>query len=214
MKRICCLFMLLCTLSSYAQPFRFKSTGPGKPFFLNIGWGEKGKGAYVWYEGQNSPMALQVSAYKRDKAQAGTNQPDEESYRWTEIYQGKINGTYALTMMQHNIYQVSYVRARDNKKFELEYLEDKKPYDGKNMLLLYGIQLHFYVFYKNDFKLLYADGQETSFKLSPLKNGNARQYFIRDYNNDGYDDISFKQSGAKAEIFIYHRQIKKFMPQE
>lgn len=202
-------------IQANAQPFKFNSIGEKKPFSLHFGWHNK-KGAYVWYDGQKSPIALKLKHYERDTSQREDHQPDVEYYKWTELVNGKATGEYKLTSMLRTISDVEYLRYKDQRKFKFEIDENEK-YEGKNMALLHGIQIHFYTFFKDDLIIKYPDLKEEKFKLYEVNEGKPRYVYIDDYNFDGIDDIAFSVTDGEGlnvvyNVFIYNPTTKRFSP--
>jgi hypothetical protein len=214
------LILLLHHSIGYTQPFVFKSVNTAKPFTLTIGWQATGKAAYAWYQGQKEPITLSPLAYSVDSSERSSGQPDEETYKWTEIYKGKANGVYGLSVMNHNIYNAYYIRYSDHKKFELEFVPPAESFDGKGMALLHNTMLLYNVKYDDVCTVIYPDGIKKTLSLSSLPDGdNAYRYCsVRDYNFDGMDDIAFSVPDAGMgvyrffDVFIYDTRTKRFSP--
>lgn len=212
------LILLLQPCTGYTQSFIFKSVNNPKPFILTLGWQAEGKAAYAWYKGQQAPLTLSPVSYRVDSSERASGQPDEETYRWTEIYKGKANGEYGLSVMNHNIYDVYYLRYSDHKKFELEFVPPAGTYDGKEMAFLHNTQIQYNVKYKDSCTFIYPDGSTKTLTLSSLPDAdNAFRYcYIGDYNFDGTDDIAFSVPDAGMgvyrffDVFIYDVQTRRF----
>ena len=218
MKKL--LFLLsVSPLFLLAQPFTFQSKNTAKPIEFTLGWHNSGRGAYVLYKGKTEPITLQIRSFKTDTTQRADHQPDEQQYVWDEVYKGQVTGTYGLTMMAHNIYDVFYIRKSDNKRFDFDFMEEKAlDFDGEKMALLHGVQLHYNITYNNTFQVKYP-GKNASFLLTALPDGEAYRYEnIADYNFDGYNDIAFSVPDAGYgvfryfDIFLYNPVTKTFNP--
>lgn len=209
------ILVFFCLTKADAQPFKFNAVGVKKPFSFHFGWHNK-KGAYVWYDGQKTPIPLKLKSYERDTSQREDHQPDVEYYKWTELVNGKATGEYKLTSMLRTISDVEYLRYKDQKIFKFE-IDDTEKYEGKNMTLLHGIQVHFYTFFKDDLTIRYPDLKEGKFELYELDEGKPRYVYIEDYNFDGIDDIAFSVTDGEGlnvayNVFIYNPKLKKFVP--
>lgn len=216
MRNLFLFCMIIFSVGIYAQPFTLKSVGEAKEFRLKLYYGTQGKGAFVQYSGKKEIIPLQVKNFRVDKDGRSDGQPDTEYYTWNEMIGGKINGVYEFEIMQHQASNITYTRAKDNRKFTLEMVEDEK-YDGSEKYFLHGALLAFNHFYNNHFTITYPDGKKTAIELpSPDKPSFARQSIIEDYNFDGYDDIAFSvpDDGMGVyrmfEIYLYHPQSKRF----
>ena len=210
------IFFSLLTAKGYAQPYILQSVGLSKPFSLEIYFGNQGKGAFLKYHGQNEIIALRIKNYKIDTAGRKDGQPDEETYVWDELVDGKVNGSYGLT---HNINAVSnayYIRKKDGKKFNLQYMESKGA-NGNDQYFLHGAMISFNHIENNKLNIRYGDGKYLATNLPDFDSPNAaRQSIIADYNFDGYDDIAFSIPDAGMgvsrmfSIWLYHPVSKRF----
>jgi len=209
------LLALLFPLAGYAQPFKFKSTGTAKPIELTLAWHNIGKGAGVLYKGKSEWITLKVKSFEVDSSERGNGSPDEDTYKWLEVYKGKITGEYGVKVMLRNVYEMYYVRYSDQKKFNFEYVEEKGRYDGKNIALLHGVQFDYNTSYNDLLTIKYGNGESQNIQLPKLTKEGSRYCLIKDYNADGLDDISFsyhiyKPSKTPVSIFIYDPKTKKF----
>ncbi|MDW9383006.1 XAC2610-related protein [Chryseobacterium sp. JV558] len=209
-----CIIMISAVYS--AQPFTLKSIGEAKEFRLTLYYGAQGKGAFVQYAGKKEIIPLQVKSFKVDTDGRSDGQPDIEYYIWNEMIDGKINGVYEFEIMHHQASNISYTRAKDNRKFKLEMVDDEK-YDGSSKYLLHGALLAFNHFYNNHFTIAYPDGKKTAVELpAPDKPSFARQSIIADYNFDGYEDIAFSVPDdgmgvyRNFDIYLYRPGNKRF----
>ncbi|WP_129037479.1 XAC2610-related protein [Chryseobacterium sp. CH21] len=209
-----CLIMISVLIS--AQPFTLKSVGETKEFRLKLYYGAQGKGAFVQYSGKKEIIPLQVKSFKVDSEGRHDGQPDINYYVWNEIIDGKINGVYTLEIMHHSTSNITYTRAKDNRKFMLEMVESEK-YDGSDKYLLHDAVLAFNHSYNNHFTITYPDGKKTAIELpSPDQPSFARQSIIEDYNFDGYDDVAFSvpDEGMGVyrmfDIYLYNPGNKRF----
>ena len=199
-----------------AQPFTLKSVGEGKSFSFKIYFGTKGKGAFVQYNGQKGIIPLKIKNYNVDKSGREDGQPDFTSYVWDEIIDGKINGTYYLTEGIRDLFDVKYLRKKDNKTFKFE--EDKtEKFDGVSKFLLYDVMIESNVFYNNYLKFIYPNKEIINVELPDIDSSNfSRHAIIDDYNFDGFDDISFSIPDAGMgvyrtfTVFIFNIKTKKF----
>lgn len=207
---------LLWPTLTFAQ-MKFKSVGIPKPIEFTFGFQHQ-KGAFVWYKGKNVPIPLKLKALDIDSTERESGQPDFYSYKYTEMYNGKATGEYGITEWPRNVADIYYIRYKDGKKFKFELIDEKETYDGKDMALLHGVQIHYYVFYEDNLRFAYPEKQQAKFLLSKLKEDNARHLEIDDYNFDGVDDVSFgvdifienKVVLATQEIFLYNPKNKRF----
>lgn len=214
--KIITICLLIITAKSYAQPYILQSVGLSKPFSLEIYFGSRGKGAFVKYHGQNEIIALRIRNYKTDTTGRKDGQPDEETYVWDELVNGKVNGSYGLT---HNINTVRiawYIRKKDGKKFSLQHMEMKGA-SGNDQFLLHGAMISFNHIEHNKLKIQYPDGKYLDTTLPDFDSPNAaRQSTIADYNFDGYDDIAFSIPDAgmgvyrEFSIWLYHPVSRHF----
>ncbi len=207
---------LLLPISTFAQ-MKFKSIGTAKPIEFTFGF-QHTKGAFVWYKGQKEPIALKLKSLEIDSSERESGQPDFHYYRYTEMYKGKATGEYGITEWPRNVSDIYYIRYKDGKKFKFELVEDDEVYDGKSMVLLHGIQIHYYTFYKDSLALIYADGRKDKELLTKINEDDARHINIEDYNFDGVNDLSFSSTVFNdiefvedvKEIFIYDSKTKRF----
>ncbi|MEG1592456.1 XAC2610-related protein [Chryseobacterium sp.] len=199
-----------------AQPFNLKSVGEAKEFGLKIYYGTHGKGAFVQYKGQKGIIPLQIKSFNVDKSGREDGQPDFTSYIWEEIIDGKINGTYYLTEGLRDLFDVKYIRKKDNRTFKFE--EDKtEKFDGVSKFLLHDVMIDYNIVYDDRLKFMYSNKQTVNLELPDMDNPNySRQAIIEDYNFDGFDDISFSiPDGGMGvyrvfTVFIYNAKTKKF----
>ena len=204
---------LVLPISTFAQ-MKFKSIGTAKPIEFTFGF-QHTKGAFVWYKGEKEPIALELKSIEIDSSERESGQPDFYYYRYTEMYNGKATGEYGITEWPRNVDDIYYIRYKDSKKFNFELVEDDEVYDGKSMVLLHGVQFHYYAFYKDSLTLVYPNGSKLNLLLNELDEDKARQVEIRDYNFDGVDDISFSSTSGDGlhvvyNVFIYNPLTKKF----
>lgn len=199
-----------------AQPFTLKSVDEAKPFSFKIYYGTKGKGAFVQYRGQKGIIPLKIKSYNVDKSGREDGQPDFTSYVWSEIVGGKINGTYYLTEGIRDLYDVKYIRKKDNRTFKFEEDKDEK-FDGVSKFLLHDVIIDYNTSYNNHLKFIYPDKQIASLELPDVDSPNfSRHATIDDYNFDGYDDISFSIPDAGMGVyrtfmvFTFNAKTKKF----
>ncbi|WP_073235139.1 XAC2610-related protein [Pedobacter caeni] len=210
------LLCLLFPLAVFGQPFNFKSTGTKKPIELTLGWVANGKGAYVLYKGKTELIPLKLKSYKRDTSKRSDPQPDVDSYKWEEMYQGKVTGEYGVTVMLKSISDMYYIRHSDGKRFSFNYVEDTKSYDGKATVLLHGVRLDYAVYDTDELRFGYPDRSIKDLSLTALPDGGARRAVVADYNFDGIDDVAFSvPDGGMGvyriyDIFIYNPVSKKF----
>ncbi|MFS4470840.1 XAC2610-related protein [Chryseobacterium sp. T20] len=217
MKKLFLFCFIIFSVVISAQPFILKSVGEAKEFRLTLYYGTKGKGAFVQYSGKKEIIPLQIKSFKVDDSGRSDGQLDINYYVWNEIIDGKVTGIYTFEMMHHTASNITYTRAKDNRKFKMEMMEDEKKYNGSNTYLLHAALLTFNHFYNNHFIITYSDGKKTAIELqSPDKPSFARQSIIEDYNFDGYDDIAFSvpDDGMGVyrmfEIYLYNPQSKRF----
>lgn len=210
------IFILL-SFTIQAQPFTFRSAGLAKEFRLDIYYHNKGKGAFIQYHGQKGIIPLQIKSYNRDTSERSSGQPDEETYVWDEIIDGKITGSYGFSIMHHTISNAWYLRRKDQRKFNLEYVTDTAAYNGWNKIWLHGAQVQFNHYYSDTLKIIYGDGKTVATLLPGLETPQqARQEQIADYNFDGYDDIAFSIPDAgmgvyrEFTIYLYDPSSKRF----
>ncbi|MDR2238805.1 MAG: hypothetical protein LBE92_22040 [Chryseobacterium sp.] len=219
MKKLLSLYLILFSVAAWAQPFTFKSVGEAKEFRLTLYFGTGGKGAFVRYAGQKSIIPLQVKNYTRDTSGRDDGQPDTDHYVWDEIIDGKVNGTYRLSLMMHTFFDVSYTRKKDGRNFKLEAVDGKnEKYDGSDQYLLHGILISFNHFYNDRIVFEYGKGKKDSFNLLSIENPNSgRQSIIEDYNFDGYDDVAFSVPDAGMgvyrmfTVYLYDPEVKRFI---
>lgn len=200
---------------SYAQPFNFRSTNTAKPIELTLSWHNMGKGASVLYKGKTQLIALKLKSYDRDTSDRAIRQPDIDTYKWLEVYQGKVTGEYGVTVMLRNIDDMYYIRYSDRKKFKFEYAPDDKPYDGKNLAFLHETAFHFNNDQPNTLQILYKSGLTKNFLLDAPPADLSRYCMILDYNFDGFDDIAFAHPTPQfvntiSNVFIYQPKTKTF----
>lgn len=214
--KILTLVFFIFTCRYHAQPFTLKSVDEAKEFSLKIYYGTQGKGAFVQYKGQKGIIPLKIKKVAIDDSQGEYNQPNFTSYVWEEIIEGKINGTYYLTEGLRDLFDVKYIRKKDNRTFKFE--EDKtEKFDGVSKFLLHDVMIDYNIVYDNRLKFMYSNKQTVNLELPDIDNPNySRQAIIEDYNFDGFDDISFSiPDGGMGVyrvfiVFIYKAKIKKF----
>lgn len=207
------LLVFLIPIAAIAQ-MKLKSVGIAKPIELTLGWQDR-KAAFVWYKGQKEPIALKFKSLDIDSSDRESGQPNFNSYKFTEIYQGKATGEYGFTEWPRNVDDIYYLRYKDGKKFKFELVEDEQPYDGKSMAFLHQVQFHYYSFFKDSLTIVYPNGSQSKLLLNELDEGKNRRMDIKDYNFDGINDISFDITSADGlnvayDIFIYNSTTKKF----
>jgi hypothetical protein len=215
--KILFIIFLIFTSRYYAQPFNLKSVGEKKEFSLKIYYGTHGKGAFVQYNGQKGIIPLKIKSYKVDKSGREEHQPDFTSYVWDEIINGKINGTYYLTEGLREVFDIQYIRKKDNRIFKL-ILEDKdKKYDGVNQFLLNGALISYNTFADNHLSIKYSEKNLFKAELPGFDHPDySRQGVINDYNFDGFDDLAFSiPDGGMGvyrifTVYIYDPKTKKF----
>ena len=211
---ICLIVFAFC--KSNAQPYILQSVGLAKPFSLNLYFGDQGKGAFVKYVGQTGNIALRIKSYKRDTSGRSDGQPDDETFIWDEMIDGKVNGTYTLMHNINAVEKASYWRKKDARKFDLVQLEGKRALES-DRYLLHGALISFNHFDHHKLSIQYADGKTFNTLLPALDSPNpVRRSYIADYNFDGYDDIAFSIPDAgmgvyqEFSIFLYNRNSKRF----
>jgi len=212
LKSIVFLIWLM-PMINYAQ-MKLKSIGTAKPIELTLGWQDR-KAAFVWYKGQKEPIALKFKSLTIDSSEKESGQPNFNTYKFTEVYEGKATGEYGFTEWPRNVDDIYYIRYKDGKKFKFELIRDDELYDGKSMALLHEVQFHYYSFYKDNLTIVYPNGGQSNFLLNELDEGKSRRMDVKDYNFDGIDDISFDITSADGlnvayDIFIYNLSTKKF----
>ncbi|WP_062703071.1 XAC2610-related protein [Chryseobacterium indologenes] len=219
MKKLLLLYSILFFAALQAQPFTFKSVGEAKEFRVTFYYGTSGKGAFVQYSGQKGRIPLHIKKHTLDTSGRDDGQPDTDHYVWDEIIDGKVSGTYRLSLMKHTFFDVSYTRKKDNRNFKLEPVDEKtEKYDGSNQYLMHGVLISFNHFYNNRLTFDYGNGKKENIELSSIENPDtARQSIIEDYNFDGYDDVAFSvPDGGMGvyrmfTIYLYQPGIKRFV---
>lgn len=214
--KILFLISVIFTCRYHAQPFTLKSVDEAKEFSLKIYYGTQGKGAFVQYEGQKGIIPLKIKRFDVGKSGREDGQPDFTSYVWEEIIDEKINGTYYLTEGLRDLFDIKYIRKKDNRTFKFE--EDKtEKFDGVSKFLLHDVIIDYNIFYDNHLKFIYQDKQIVNLELSDVDSPNfSRHATINDYNFDGFDDISFSIPDAGMgvyrifTVFLYNPKTKKF----
>lgn len=204
---------LLMPMMATAQ-MKLKSIGLPKPIELTLGWQDR-KAAFVWYKGQKEPIALKFKSLDIDSSEKASGQPNFDSYKFTEMYQGKATGEYGFTEWPRNVADIYYIRYKDGKKFKFELIEDDELYNGKSMALLHQVQFHYYSFFKDNLTIVYPNGSQSKLVLNELEEGKNRRMEVQDYNFDGVDDISFNITSADGlnvvyDIFIFNKSTKRF----
>jgi len=203
----------LMPLLSFAQ-MKFRSVGTAKPIEFTFGFQHK-KGAFVWYKGQPEPIALKLKALDIDSSERESGQPDFYTYKYTEMYKGKATGEYGITEWPRNVDDIYYIRFKDSKKFTFKLVEDDEFYDGKSMVFLNDVKIHYNAFYDDNLILTYPDGSSMKYLLNHVDKDQARRVEIKDFNFDGTDDIAFETAGRGSlnhfyDVFIYNPVNKKF----
>jgi len=219
MKKLLLLYSILLSIAVHAQPFTFKSVGEAKEFRVTFYYGTKGKGAFVQYAGQKGRIPLQIKKYTLDTSGRDDGQPDTDHYVWDEMIDGKVSGTYRLSLMKHTFFDVSYTRKKDNRIFKLEPVDEKtEKYDGSNQYLMHGVLISFNHFYNDRLTFDYGNGKKENIELLSIENPDtARQSIIEDYNFDGYDDVAFSVPDAGMgvyrmfTIYLYQPKTKRFV---
>jgi len=213
LQNIIILFLVL-PFAPKAQ-MQLKSVGSTKPFYLELGYQDR-KGGYVWYKGQQQPMALKFKSLDIDSSERASGQPDFYHYKFLEIYQGKVTGEYGFTEWPRNLDDIYYLRYKDSKRFKLSLIEDN-VYTGKSMVLANDVQFHYYITYKDSLTIRHKDGTSHDYLLSALdeENDRVRYVSIADYNFDGIADVSFSVTDGQGantvyDVFIYDSRTKKF----
>lgn len=204
MKRILTsIFLFLSIIHVHAQPFDFKSVGEAKTFRLRIYFGTGGKGAFVQYRGQKGIIPLQIKSRKVDNPERKNGQPDVASYVWDEVVNGKVTGSYGLTVGLREVMEIWYLRKKDGKHFSLESTDQKSAgYDGEDKYLLHGALLYFNHTEHHQFSIIYPDGKKKTMQLPDFDHPDyTRQSTIADYNFDGYDDIAFSIPDAGMGVY-------------
>lgn len=204
MKRILTtIFLFLSILHVHAQPFNLKSVGEAKTFRLRIYFGAGGKGAFVQYQGQKGIIPLQVKSRTVDSSECKSGQPDFTSYVWNEVVNGKVTGSYGLTLGLRDVMDIWYLRKKDSKRFSLESTDQKSSiYDGENQYLLHGALLSFNHTKHNRLHIIYPDGKKKTIQLPDFDHpDHSRQSIIADYNFDGYDDVAFSIPDAGMGVY-------------
>lgn len=209
------IFFLLGKLI-FAQPFHLKSVGETKEFHLTIYFAPNGKGAFVQYQNKEEIIPLKINKIVKDSSEVESGQPTFTTYYWDEIVNGKINGTYELTEWPRNIGDVSYTRKKDNKKFQLELVENEK-FDGSTKYFLHETYIEFNRFFNDQLIFKYPNKITQKLNLPSIEQPDgARQSRIEDFNFDGYDDVSFSVYDAgmgiyqNYSVFLYNPKTKKF----
>ncbi|MCZ4244262.1 XAC2610-related protein [Pedobacter punctiformis] len=216
MKRFL-LIMLLSVLmiNVNAQPFTLKSAGETKEFSLQIYFGTGGKGACVQYKGQKGIIPLKIKSYVTNL----TVKPTFDTYVWDEIIDGKVNGSYGLTISGlQDVFDIWYERKKDGKRFRLEQVGGKgEEPNGNDKYLLHDVLLSFNSFNDDKLTISYPDGTKTTTILPSIDAlVLSRQSIIADYNFDGYDDVAFSIPDAGMgvyrtfKIFLYNSKTKRF----
>lgn len=198
----------------HAQPFDLKSIGEKKEFQLTIYFDGNGKGAFVRYKNHNAIIPLSLKSITADSSEVEYGQPSFKTYTWNEIVDGKVNGIYKLTEWPRNIADISYTRKKDNRIFNLA-LNDKDKYDGSDKYFLNNILISFNHFFYDQLSFKFQDNTVQKINLPALGSGDAvRRAYIKDYNFDGYDDISFTVSNngtiTSYIAFLYNPKFKKY----
>lgn len=197
------IFLLLIISHVHAQPFDLKSVGEAKVFRLRIYFGTQGKGAFVQYQGQKGIIPLQVKSRTVDSTERKSGQPDFTTYVWNEVINGKVTGSYGLTIGLREISDIWYLRKKDGKRFSLESTAQKSDsYDGEDKYLLHGAVLAFNHTKHERLNIEYPDGTKKVMQLPDRDHPDqGRQSNIADYNFDGYDDVAFSIPDAGMGVY-------------
>lgn len=194
---------------------KFKSIGEKKPIYFELGYSGT-KGAFVWYKGQTQPIPLKFKSLDIDSSDRDSGQPNFNTYKWTEVYNGKVTGEYGFTEWPRNVDDIYYKRYSDGRVFKFE-VDESEGYDGKSMALLHNVQFHFYSYYKDSLRIVYPNGIKKILMLNPLPEDRdrPRYVYIEDYNFDGLDDIAFSVTDGEGlvvayDVFIYNKLSKQF----
>jgi len=194
---------------------KFKSIGEKKPIYFQLGYSGT-KGAFVWYKGQTQPIPLKLKSLDIDSSDRDSGQPNFNTYKWTEVYNGKVTGEYGFTEWPRNVEDIYYKRYSDGRVFKFK-VDESEEYDGKSMALLHNVQFHFYSFYQDSLRIVYPNGIKKNFLLNPLPEDKdrARYVYVEDYNFDGIDDIAFSVTDGEGlvvayDVFIYNKVTKQF----
>ncbi len=110
-----------------ASPYRtmsLKSIGQKKDFQLKIAFCDEDiKTGYVLYDGQTETIPIRF--YRSETTEEGEDgRPVTRQLFYNEIYHDEINDTYVLTIQGARFYGAYYLRKKDNKKIELEIIDD------------------------------------------------------------------------------------------
>jgi len=203
----------LMPLFTFAQ-MKFRSVGTAKPIEFTFGFQHE-KAAFVWYKNQKEPIALKLKTLDIDSSERESGQPNFYTYTYTEMYKGKATGEYGITEWPRNVDDIYYIRFKDAKKFTFKLIQDDEFYDGKRMVFLKDVKVHFNAFYDDNLTFIYPDGGKVKHLLNHLDENQARRVEIEDYNFDGHDDVAFEtNSGSNSnhvyDVFIYNPLDKKF----
>jgi hypothetical protein len=98
-----------------------QSAGLKNNFQLRLAiYDEDMSGGFVQYRGQTERMPIQFDRQEVAEDRSEEGRPDVRILFYNEIYQGEINGVYVLTIQGANVYNASYLRKKDGKKFSLD----------------------------------------------------------------------------------------------
>lgn len=197
------IFLFLIIANANAQPFDLKSVGEARTFRLRIYFGTQGKGAFVQYQGQKGIIPLQVKSRTVDSTERKSGQPDFTTYVWNEVINGKVTGSYGLTLGLRETSDIWYLRKKDGKRFSLESTAQKSDsYDGEDKYLLHGALLSFNHTNHERLHIEYPDGRKKVKQLPDRDHPDqSRQSIIADYNFDGYDDVAFSIPDAGMGVY-------------
>jgi hypothetical protein len=101
-----------------------KSKGQKKDFSLILALCENFESGYVLYDGQTEHIPIQFDHEKIVEDRSEEGRPNVRDLFYNEIYRGKINGSYVLTVQGARFYGASYIRKKDNKTIDLEVIND------------------------------------------------------------------------------------------
>ena len=104
---------------------KLKSQGLKRNFRLKaFFYDEDMAGGYVIYDGQTARIPMRHTHSEIVENHENEGRPNMVEHFYNEYYQGIITGTYSFTIQGARVYKASYIRKKDNKKFELEVKEE------------------------------------------------------------------------------------------
>ena len=102
-----------------------KSKSQKKDFSLILAFCDENiKSGYVLYDGQTERIPIQFDHEEIVEDRSEEGRPNVRNLFYNEIYCGKINGSYVLTLQGVRFYGASYIRKKDNKTIDLEVIDD------------------------------------------------------------------------------------------